>query len=784
MFRSPHDDLLLAYRVAALGFLVGGLLAIPGALNAPGFSDLARGSALVLGAAISVVGAGLTVRPDRLRRIVHGRPEFVVPGLFIASFAVNAVYGIEYGPLFFFSAVAITVGASLLPGQGWLTYSLAAVVVNFALLFLTGQSGELAENENVAWVAIAFPANFVAGAYVGKTFMRIAVRMRRLGLLASREREHLVRLRGEHLPALERHTGEATAIRAAMSALAEDAPAPRREALLSAVARSELAQRRLESSVSPDAGGLAGDSTSWMLLDSARTALGARVVIERFTVASELERLSLPAIRALQEVLAQTIANASRTATFRELRVDLRPEGLGLIAEIYTGPEDDRPGSGEAAAPSGGGGLGGSLARDAVEAVSPGSSFRWGPSPGGSGWIARAHLSGLHHDQPAARADDVPSTDHVRQVTLWTSQALRALRWAGAVTMIGVSALDLDERQVTATLIAVGATAGVEFFMRRAGMRGEDRTDDSMVWAALAIALLASAALPQGGHYQSTGFAAAVMVEVAWRKGLRAWVAVELARIAVILATIYVPDENVLRALSAQVLFPVACGLAAAAAHRLVSRTAAAQQDVGTQAERSAVLAQVARNLSVRHELFGALSDALATPTSAQEHDLADQLADLRSRMTNLGTDIDRCYDVSDELEDAVIAAFKSVLEVPVYTLNFFAIPRLNTNYTGAAIRLYGARARLLDELSFAAEHFIRPAVPATAFGKPQLRSVHVTARPLDDTAAVRLDITTTPRHQSTERLMRNHTVRASGGISVTPMPQHVTITISEGSRI
>lgn len=748
----------MVLRGVALAHAIAGLMGLAIVVSTPQLvepSAAAAGAVLGLIVLISAIGV---VRPALVARFIYGRPRELAIGMLCAVVAGTTVFSSPPFPLLCWSVVAIATGGAQLPRRGWLAYGLAATLLTLTATTLIGRNGALLADRSAGLILFGVPIALINAAFFGTQLNKVVQRLRRLELTARQEGDRPVRLR-EALPDLERHRQEALAVIDDAERVAATLPhAPARE-LLDGVAQSRRAiALTLDDQPTSDSAGLRSmlqlQLSSWSHLWTVREM---RYMLE---VSEGADRVSVDILRTVQQALAELLDNVDRHGA---------PGGLvcvsASVVDDFLVLELENAVSSSPRRPQREGHGYGTISVAAT--LRPmGGTIKLGAQSDQRHRIT-LRLPLLQADQPEGGGLlDLRSTNHGAVVAQWLSVALRSSRWVTGAMMLASTALDLPDGQGRLGVpVAVIALVVVELLLARAGLRGERSDSTAWVVAASGVAILTSAFLPQADKYQSAGWAAMVLLELAWRGGWRWWISADALRTLAVVPTMYLPAGLEGRAYAAQLTFPWLFGFGAMALHGLMRPIYDLQQQLGTATERFSSLQSFARSFAARHSVIAPLGDSidrLEGNTSA----LRARIDDLYERMCASAEDVDRLYPPQVSLRDSIRETLQSVLGVPVTCSGFEAIIVPQRRFSGARLDAAARRAAVLDDLaSFAEEHLLN-AIEPTAWGQRRLQALRVEAAQQDDGVVVLL-VSTIPTAEVSDAPERQQLLRSASGVAV-----------------
>jgi len=709
---------LLLYRSTAFGLATVGIFGVAITLTTMKQSVPQKAVSAVVGALLIAGGAWLWRRPRRFAEVLHGHPPLVAAFGLLFMTALAAGSGVAFAPLWFPALVVLSVGAFVVTGgRWWLAYGLLAAGLALAAGFASDKNADLAGRDLAGRVLFASTVYMICAAYFGRTYGGLAIRLRRLESVLSRERDRIAEV-----------SAAVTVFRALLAdfgRLADDVETAAKRLPVDVGADSlhkvRLARDALTrlDPAQPDPEGEPGLRV--MLEDLAAFAVPRRTR-RRVSVAPGCDAVPVRIAEGIKQIVMRALINVERHAkAATEVRVDVRASGSGLRCTV----QDD--GGGTAPERHGEG------SRHSEEwAAAMGGRFFYEQAGAGVRVVVELPLT---EDPTLAEAQDHPRQLLSTLVKTQISRILRACRWGAALGMIVISALDVPHADpVPNAVSAIAAALAVELFMYRAGMR-EERPGAHPAWlvGAVLVAIAASGLIDQTDRFQTSGWVAAVLLEVAWRRGWPQWALAELVRIPVVLLTLGVETVGLPLGLAEQVLFPIVTGVMAAAAHALVGRTEQLERAVGSASARWTAITTAAGAIAARHDVVELLDVALDKLRGSPEH------AALTARVHALSDDLvarhnaltETCSDVGDLLETVRWTLAVVIAPVPVgFTADdiHYAQP---IAYAGGKIERFGCRNALLDCVAKFAEATLQTC-PPRPWGTPGLSRLSVLAYQTD----------------------------------------------------
>ncbi|MDQ3029007.1 MAG: hypothetical protein M3R09_03035 [Actinomycetota bacterium] len=702
----------MLYRSTAFGLAGVGVFGFAIAVTTTHQSVPQQVVSAVVGAGLVAGGTWLWRRPRQFAKVLHERPSLVAACGLLFMTAVAAGSGVAFAPLWFPALVVLAVGAFVVTdGRWWLAYGLLAAGLALAAGFASGENADLLGRDVAGRVWFASSVYMISAAYFGRTYGGLAIRLRRLELVLARERDRIAEV-----------SAAVTVFRALLvqfGRLADDVetaakrlPVDGGADSLNKVRLARDALTRLDPEREPGLGA--------MLEDVAAFA-APRGVRWHVSVASGCDAVSLRIAEAIKQIVMRALINVDRHAKDpTEVRIDVRASQRGLRCTVQDdggGTPPERYGEGSR--------------HSEKRAAAMGGRFFYEQAGAGVRVVVELPLSG----QPTL----TDAEDHPRQmlstlVKAQISRILRAVRWAAALGMIAISAFDVPEADpVRNTVLAISAALTAEFFMYRAGMREQRRAHPAWLMGALLVAIAASGLIDQTDRFQTSGWVAAILLEVAWRNGWSQWMLAEMVRIPVVVLTLRTPTAGLPLGLAEQVLFPIVTGVLALAAHALVGRTEQLEQAVGSARERWTTITTAAGAIAARHDVVELLDVALDKLDGLPEHPaLAARVQTLSDNLlTRHNALTETCSEVGDLLETVRWTIAVVIAPVPV---DFraddihYAQP---IAYAGAKIERFGSRNALLDCVAKFAEATLQ-SCPPRPWGSPGLSRLNLRAYQTD----------------------------------------------------
>lgn len=711
----------MLYRGLALVLLAGGLSGVMYASVTGEQSAAQRIVSAAVGLLIAVASVWLALHPRRFAGLLHARAPLVIAFglLFIA--AVAACTGMAFGALSFAGFAFVALGGALVPGRWWVAYGSLAAALTLAAGFATGENRDLPAQHFAGWVLVGVSVSCVNFAFFGHELGRIAVRLRRLEGVLALERERIAAVLGAVAPLralLDTIAGIALCAERAAAGL----PGIDRARLLEGVARSRAAALALRSDLPDSVDGpglrvrleeLTGSYAHLTVARRVRLDVYVEPLADRVP-ARVAECVGKTVLRALDNVCDHA-ARLGDACALRRVQITVSTaDGDALLRCVI---EDDAGG----AAPYDWG-EGSELSAAAARSLGGRFCYEQGehgvrvvlelPRTAGCALVQR-------EDHPRERI--VPAA--VRSL----SRMLRATRRTQAIALVaqGVDVAGGTLAQPIAT--SAIAVLTVEALMHRAGLRGERPDGSRWVLAAVGVAIVASGAIDQADRFQTSGWAAMVMLEVAWRQGWRPWLASEIVRAIVVVLTLSAPTVGFVRGFGVQVLFPFGIGILAFATNRLAHVSETLEAQVGSAGERWTAIQTAVAAAQQRHDVIKPLQEAIEDSSVAPEtlalSERLDALAgELQDRITALSRTCAPARNLLLTIRDTL-----SVMLAPVPVKMTAQEVSLDgpSFYPGALIERYGRRTALLDLLAKIAEA-CQEACPPHPWGSPRLRRLDV----------------------------------------------------------
>ena len=708
----------LLYRIIALVLVVAGVFGVAFAAAATGLTPSQQAARMVVACGMLAAAAWLALRPARLERLLHASPELLVASGLLFAIAVAWTNGMADTPFWFATAAWIALGAAMLPGAWWLPYGLTAAAASLLAGYASGQNAHLGAQHAAGWVLVGVPVTFVDAAYVGRRLGAMTMSLRRLEEVLAPERDRIAAVLdglapvGALLARIEGLLEEARRV-------ALQAPVDRREPLLAGVAESRAQIEALERSVRDprEAAGLGERLRSFC---ASYTHLAGRAEV-RVSVAPPCEHLPPHLAIAVHQIVARALDNVCdrcRHAAAGPVRVAVAVGPAPHARTVRCSIDDDAGGRVPSAY-----GEGSDHSRETATKL--GGRFAYEQLSRGVRVVVDLPLPA----GPALRAGpDRSSGPALPALQRTISHTLRATRWAAGLSMVA-GGLDITRGDVAASVaVALLAALAAEALLHQAGLRGERPVAESWPWVvgAALVAIAASGLVEQADRFQTAGWAATVMLELAWRYGWGAWLAVELARIPVVVLTLQAPTTGPGYGLAAQVLFPFGVGLIAAAARAVVRRGEELEEAIGSAGERWTAIAVETTAAQRRHDVVSPLYRAIDADTRSPE------LASLRRRLEALDDALAHELDVISrscgpvrDLGTTVEATLGTMIAPVRVAMDRSEVHVEPPGYPGARIERFGRRIALLELLATLGEASVERC-PPHPWGRRRLQRVDV----------------------------------------------------------
>lgn len=297
-----------------------------------------------------------------------------------------------------------------------------------------------------------------------------------------------------------------------------------------------------------------------------------------------------------------------------------------------------------------------------------------------------------------------------------------ATSWTAAAIPLGSSAVDVGSSAhlVSYGLLTLAFVAPAEGLLAFAGLRGEHPNRGRLVFIAAVLAIAASGAIPQGTRYTTNGWAAMVLLELAWRYGWKAWIFGEIARIPTV-SLMMDTAHGLAPAISAQIVLPLGVGLVAVFANRLMEQAEQLERRIGTSSERWSTICEIVGSAAYRHDVLAPVLEAAPDI----EHPLIRRLAQISEQLSSSLNELRAKTEVSEDLQQTIKDVFEAVLEDVAIDVAVQVIPEDPQSYPGAAIDRFGRRAKLLDGLGGLALYYLRRD-PPDPFRRKGLRKLTI----------------------------------------------------------
>ncbi len=704
------ETIPLLYRGSAAVHIAGGAIVLSSGIAQHNRLAVLIGVLIVAGASV------MALRPDWWATLLLGRHgRWIVVAALASAFA--AIFtGYVNEPFFMESAFLVATAAAILPPGQWSYFAALAIAIRLFGAVLDGGVAGAWNHHYAAWLAGSCLA-YLTACFFGALCGAIALRMRPLEAVAGREEERIEtferarsRIRAEHArirPLLD-HLEH---LAASMTSGGEE------QALLRGVLQSRRLLERQDEAHPRELVGLEG--LLGALADSYSHLTARRHVQIEVSVAPFFEDLPVLLASDLCSWAGRALDNVAKlpnSSPLSRVRISVSSLGSDWLRMVV---EDDGAGSVPTQT-----GEGTSFVRS--ESLAHGGRFHYAKGKRGVKAVHDIPLIGQGSTTLAYTAEGKLRTADSERITPYTahelSRVIRATRWTAAAILIGASAFDVggSAHLIAYGLLTVAFVAPVEGLLALAGLRGEHPNRGRLVFIAATLAIVASGVIPQGTHYTTNGWAAMVLLELAWRYGWKAWVLGEIARILTVSLTMDT-SHGLAPAISAQIVLPLGVGLVAVFANRLMGQAEQLERRIGTSSERWSTICEIVGSAAYRHDVLAPVLGAVPKI----DHPVIRRLGRINEELTSSLSELRTKTEVSEDLQQTMKDVFEAVLEDVVIDVMVQIIPEDPSSYPGAAIDRFGRRAKLLDGLGGLALYYLRRD-PPDPFRRKGLRELTI----------------------------------------------------------